>query len=133
MKGAGALGIAATAMLAACSAGSQGGERATTSDAPTEKVACALNGSKDYRSECTVERSKEGGKMLLLLRHPNGGFRRLEEIEPLKRYAALDGADQPEVTPNGADSEVSVGDDHYLFVAPPQPAASVAPSDAARP
>jgi hypothetical protein len=81
-------------------------------------VPCALGGAKEFDADCPVERSIEGGKTVIVVRHPDGGFRRLIELDGGKRFAAADGAQLAEHTANGKELEVTVADDHYLFPAP---------------
>jgi hypothetical protein len=113
--------------LAACSVkGSEGegtpatgeaGEAVGLAGAP-KAVSCALGGADEYKQDCEVERYERDGNRYVVLRHPDGGFRRLIESDGGKRFTAADGADTAEVTPNGAQIEVSVGEDSYLFPAP---------------
>ena len=126
----------AALLLAACSvkgeqgqAGpSAGATAAASASAAPETVSCALKGATAYKDQCTVEHSQSEGKQFIVLRHPDGGFRRLEELEPGKRYKSVDGADEVAVDANGNDLELTVGDDHYLFPGPqPAPGQSHAP------
>ena len=94
--------------------------------AAPKSVPCALGGAKRFEQDCAVERQERDGKHIVVLRHPDGGFRRLVELDEGKRYAAADGAEAAATSPNGADIEVTVEDDHYLF---PNPART----DAAQP
>ena len=118
--------------MAACSAKGEQGEGAARASASASvaavTVSCALHGAADYKDRCTVEHSASGGKNFILLRHPDGGFRRLEELEAGKRYKTIDGADEAVVEANGSDLELTVGDDHYLFPLPqPTPGQNNAP------
>jgi hypothetical protein len=81
-------------------------------------VPCALAGAKEFKQDCLIERSSKGGKQFVVVRHPDGGFRRLVVIDGGKRYASADGAESAEVVANGKEVEVTVEDDHYLFPAP---------------
>ena len=83
-----------------------------------ETVECALNDAETFASECKVDRISQGGKRYIVVRHPDGGFRRLEELPGGKGFRAADGADQAETEANGQQIEVTVGADHYLFPAP---------------
>ena len=117
--------ILLAASLAACSvkddagatAQGEGGD-AVGAAAQIAEVPCALAGSKRFGDRCAVEHLSQDGKRYVLLRHPDGGFRRLIELEDGKRYAAADGAESADMTPNDGGIEVSVGDDSYLFAAP---------------
>ena len=83
-----------------------------------QTVPCALAGAKLFKQDCTLERSSGDGRQIVVVRHPDGGFRRLIALDGGRRYAAADGADKAEIVPNGKDIEVTVEDDHYLFPAP---------------
>ena len=99
-------------LLAACSA------EPGTSDVPDgEQVACALNGAKNFGQACGVERMAQGGKQFVILRHPDGGFRRFELRDGGKRFVTADGAEAAVTVANGKEREVTVDDDHYLFPA----------------
>ncbi len=117
-------------LLAACSVKGEQGQAGAAAEADSEApassaapvaVSCALKGAQEYRDRCTIERLASDGRSYIVLRHPDGGFRRLEELEAGKRYKALDGADEVVVDANGADMELTIGEDHYLFPGP-QPA-----------
>ena len=105
--------------LAACS-GKSAGEAAANS----ERIACALADAKTFTSGCEVERISVNGKSSLIIRHPDGSFRRFEVLADGHSLATTDGADPVEMTPNGKDTEITVGDDHYLFAASSAPPAS---------
>ncbi len=99
-------------LLAACSA------EPGTGDLPEgEQVACALNGAKTFGRACGVERIEQDGKPIVIVRHPDGGFRRFELREGGRRFVTADGADAGVTIANGKEREVSVDDDHYLFPA----------------
>jgi hypothetical protein len=101
--------------LAACSQKSSGGG---VDDPEAEQIACALGDAKTFTSACVIERSQQGGKSVLVIHHPDGGFRRFEVLADGHSLASLDGADKVEATPNAKDTEITVGDDHYLLPAP---------------
>ena len=96
-------------------------------------VPCALQGATAYVSECAVERHSEDGKTVLVIRHPDGGFRRLEELDGGRSYASADGADKTEVAVDKDRLAITVEQDHYLMPLPssmkppaPTPAADAA-------
>jgi hypothetical protein len=113
--------------LAACS-----GKSAGEADANAERIACALGDAKTFTSACAVERTSQDGKSNVIIRHPDGSFRRFEVLADGHSLATTDGADPVEVTLNGKDTEITVGDDHYLFPAP-APSSGPANSDAPHP
>ena len=105
--------------LVACSAQSEpAGQPATTTPVP-----CALAGSASFTSDCTAERTSTDGKPILVIRHPDGGFRRLAVLDGGRRFAAADGSDAAESIANGKEIEVTVGQDHYLLPSPAQASA----------
>ena len=80
-----------------------------------EHVACALGEAAQFTDNCAVERSTQDGKAVLVVRHPDGGFRRFV-VEPDGRGVSLaDGADVPKVAVSGNVLDVSVGGDRYRF------------------
>jgi hypothetical protein len=117
--------ILLAAALAACSGKSGSSDASGPADeGKLVSVPCALGGAKDFSSQCQLEQLDQGGKPVVILRHPDGGFRRLLVLESGKRYAAADGADAVASEPNGKDIEVSVGGDTYLIPAPAVPDAA---------
>ncbi len=117
--------------LAACS-----GKSAEQAEAGAERIACALADAKTFTSACEVERTSQNGKNNVIVRHPDGSFRRFEVLADGHSLATTDGADPVEVTANGRDTEITVGDDHYLFPAPapsPQPSGGPASSNVPHP
>jgi hypothetical protein len=124
--------------LAACSskAGDQGagGGLFGGEEVPAEKVPCALADAKTFTAVCTVERVNQDGKAMLIVHHPDGGFRRLVAMDGGKNYATVDGSDEVAIEANGKEIEVTVADDHYLFSAPgAAPASGPAGSNAPHP
>ena len=114
--------LALVLALAACSSGggadgnaAQGAKGA--SEAPAS-VACALAGTRSFTAQCGLERASIAGQAIITLRHPDGGFRRLIELDGGKRFAAADGSDEVAIEANGAEIEVTLGEDHYLMPAP---------------
>ena len=84
----------------------------TASDlAKGETIACAVDGSADFKDVCTIERN--GPR--LIVRRPDGGFRQFE-IRSNGTVATLDGADpaQSTVLTNGM-IEARIEGDRYRF------------------
>jgi hypothetical protein len=109
--------------LAGCSAQSEPASQA----AATTPVSCALAEATTSTSERNAERSSADGKPILVIRHPDGGFRRLAVLDGGRRFAAADGSDPAEAVTNGQEIEVTVGQDHYLLPTPAQASADHAP------
>ena len=76
-------------------------------------VDCALAGSTEFTPDCTMERDTRDGQALLIVRHPDGGFHRLELGVEGRGIVAADGADLAVVTQAQGLVEVSVGPDRY--------------------
>jgi hypothetical protein len=95
-------------LLAACS--SDASEVPPPDD--EDRIECALAGAAAFVRECWIE---DGPGGLLVLRHPDGGFRRLEWVE-IRGGAVLDTADGSErarVDFRDSTIEVAVGTDRY--------------------
>lgn len=114
--------VAAAVALAACS---------KTESAPPPRVAegehveCALGPGIGFAKDCTIERSRDGETYRMIVRHPDGGFRRLE-VGADNTIVSSDGADVAQVALNGAVAEVTVGEDRYRIPLEPR-------ADAAQP
>jgi hypothetical protein len=103
-----ALGL--LALLAAC-----GEEPGPAAKAPgAEVVYCALGGSEKFGQDCTVERSAEAGRAVIVVRHPDGKFRRLIASADGQNLLAADGADQSQSALKEDRWEVILGDDRYV-------------------
>jgi hypothetical protein len=100
-------------LLAACSSGAS---EAPPPD-PDDLIECALAGAGAFARDCAVERSREGQTLFLVVRHPDGGFRRFEVLTDGRGLASADGADQARIAVHGAGIEVAVGGDRYRFPA----------------
>lgn len=78
-------------------------------------IECALGGAAGFASDCTMERAEQDGQRLLIVRHPDGGFRRFELGVEGRGIVTADGMEQAEVTPRDGGVEVRVGADRYRF------------------
>ncbi|WP_375286617.1 hypothetical protein [Sphingomonas sp.] len=82
------------------------------------KINCALAGSDAFARVCTLDREQGPEGLILVARHPDGGFRRLRVTGDGHGVVAADGAEQAEVAIAGRDEiEVALGDDHYRLPA----------------
>ncbi len=91
----------------------QGG---TSVEVPVEppKTVCAVDGERVLAPVC--DRELVDG--LLTLRHPSGGFRRLQVVTDGRGVISADGAEAAKVATVGTSLiEVSVGDDRYRLPA----------------
>ncbi len=106
------LGLAA--LLAACSSSNSAAPETAEGD---EHIACALDGAENFANVCAVERAERDRRLYLVVRHPDGGFRRFEVLTDGRGLALADGAEQAEVELAGDGLEVTVGSDRYRFPA----------------
>lgn len=83
------------------------------------KVECALAGSADFSRSCTTERVSGAEGQMLVVRHPDGGFRRFKILTDGRGLLPADGIDPDfkiKVLANGM-IEVRSGDDTYRLPA----------------
>ena len=55
-------------------------------------ISCALGGATDFTGECRLVEVGDGSANYLIMRHPDGGFRRLARAETVSGLAEFDGA-----------------------------------------
>lgn len=108
--------VAASLLLASCGADGAGDAAEQVTEA--ERIECALAGKKDFERACTTETmAGEKGKMLVI-RHPDGGFRRFNILTDGRGLAPADGFDETNIKILGGGMiEVSSGDDIYRLPA----------------
>ena len=82
-----------------------------------EHIACALGGKAEFAPDCAVERVTGDGTSTLVVRHPDGGFRRFDVLKDGRGVAVADGADEAQVVLAGDTLQVTVGTDRYRFPA----------------
>ena len=99
--------------LAACS---QDAPEASVADAD-DRIACAVGGAAEFARACQVERTEFEGAPILVVRHPDGGFRRFEVMRDGTGATAADGAQRAVVSLIEHGIEVTVGTDRYRFPA----------------
>ncbi|HEX8527443.1 hypothetical protein [Allosphingosinicella sp.] len=107
--------ICATAFaLLAC------GER-SSEPAGAERIECAISGG-EFERDCTVEAREEDRGIVLTIRNPRGGFRRLLLPTAGGDPVAADGAEPASVARlEGGGIEVAIGGDRFRL--PPDSAA----------
>ena len=99
------------ATLAACGSESASGEAAAHAD---NRIECRIGNSPQFDRFCTVERDED----LLVVRKPDGGFRRLVVTRDGRGVAAADGAEPAQVTIIAGDRiEVAIGGDTFRLPA----------------
>ena len=69
----------------------------------------------NFTPVCRLERAKDKTGEVLVVRHPDGGFRRLSVLPQGKGLASADGADVASQELAGQLLEVRVGEDRYRF------------------
>jgi hypothetical protein len=83
-----------------------------------ERVDCATAGAEAFERVCTVERTSGGEGLLLTIRAPAGGFRRLLVTRDGRGVVAADGAEPATVKVIAPDRiEVAIGRDRYRLPA----------------
>ncbi len=115
--------IFASAMLAACSKTDdkslEMAEKAADEAAINDgKIECALAGKKDFGRVCETERIAGPNGQILVIRHPDGGFRRFKVLTDGRGLAAAEGADPTSIKIlNSGEIELASGDDLYRLPA----------------
>ncbi len=105
-----------------------GAVTAGASEAAHNTIPCALAGAKGFDQQCTVEQASEMGEQVLVIRHPDGGFRRFRAAKGKREPVAADGADQAVIVHTPTTVEVTVAQDRYRFPAAPAAPAAAAPT-----
>ena len=83
-----------------------------------EKIACAVEGSTTFETACVVERTSGPEGLILTVRHPAGGFRRLQVTTDGRGVIPADGAEAATVRIlEDRLIEVAVGSDRYRLPA----------------
>jgi hypothetical protein len=136
-----AVSLCAFALLAACNKtddkslelAEKAADEAAINDG---KIECALAGKKDFGRVCETERIAGPNGQILVIRHPDGGFRRFKVLTDGRGLAAAEGADPTSIKIlNSGEIELTSGDDLYRLPAQlkadPKPAAAPATIPAA--
>jgi hypothetical protein len=98
------------------------------------KIECALAGGKDYTRSCETERITSAEGTVLVIRHPDGGFRRFNILTDGRGLAPSEGFDETKiVVMNDGMIELSSGDDRYRLPAKIKPKPAVEGAAAATP
>jgi hypothetical protein len=116
--------LAVLILLAGCGDPDAARERAMAVAAAEEagRIDCATEGAVRFERVCTVERSMGGEGLVLTLRSPGGGFRRLLVTRDGRGVVAADGADPANVSLIDGDRiEVALAGDRYRLPATVKP------------
>lgn len=82
------------------------------------KIECALAGSQAFQRNCTTEQIASNDGKILVIRHPDGGFRRFNILTDGRGLAPADGFDETKISLlSDGIIEVSSGDDRYRLPA----------------
>ncbi len=82
------------------------------------KVECALAGSAVFERNCTTEQIAGSAGKILVIRHPDGGFRRFDILTDGRGLAPADGFDETKISLlSDGMIEVTSGDDKYRLPA----------------
>jgi hypothetical protein len=93
-------------------------DNAQTQVASDERIECAAAGAAAFARDCTVERAKSAEGLILTVRRPDNGFRRLLVVNDGRGVIAADGAEAAKVTLIGDGRiEVAIGGDRYRLPA----------------
>jgi len=109
--------IAACGSGEADGAGGAPGDAATSEAVASQAIECALQGAAEFASDCSVERSGQGAGAILVVRHPDGGFRRFEVLADERGLAPADGAQISQMEWREGGIGLAVGPDRYRFPA----------------
>ncbi len=114
-------------------------QRAAEQAGEDGKIECAIDGASDFSRDCSTERLSGEGGVTMVIRHPDGGFRRFNVLTDGRGLEAADGFDQAKISiVQDGKILVSVGPDKYLLpaqikadaAAGPAPSASEDPAQA---
>lgn len=105
-------------LLAACGAEEPGamtnGAAAPGEGEPDRRIRCRVDGATAFERVCSAEWSDGPDGRILILRKPDGGFRRLLRRPQYPFYVAADGAERANVLQlrHGV-TEISIGGDRF--------------------
>ena len=93
-------------------------ENAAAQAADNGKIECAINGDSDFSQDCQTERLSGENGVTMIVRHPDGGFRRFKLLTDGRGLEAADGAEKATIEIIEDDQIlVSVGSDKYILPA----------------
>lgn len=103
-------------LLAACG-GDPAPEHNSYAETVRNRIDCRFAGADQFERSCTFEREGADGTVLVI-RKPDGGFRRLRIVEDGRGVIAADGAERAEVTILADNRiEVAIGGDRFRLPA----------------
>ena len=112
--------LALALLLAACSREEPGamtnGAAASPPDEPDRRIQCRLRDMEPADQYCSVTERRTSLGPVLVLRRPDGGFRRLLWVGGDLTYVAADGAEQPQILHlRHGITLIQIGGDVYYF------------------
>jgi hypothetical protein len=84
----------------------------------TERLQCAIGEGSSFARKCALDRVSRDGQRYLVVRHPDGGFRRFALTADGRELRTADGADRAELALAGKVMVVRVDTDAYRFALP---------------
>ena len=81
-------------------------------------IECALDGSDEFVRQCRLSEQIPGANAEFVVRHPDGGFRRLELSESPTGFDAGDGAEEATSERQGDWVILTIDDDRYRWKEP---------------
>ena len=107
----------AVLFLGSCGGASSAGEQARAAE-DNGRIECRIAGAEAFERFCTIEQEDSEQGRVLIVRKPDGGFRRLLVADDGRGVVAADGAEPARVTIVADDRiEVSLGGDTFLLPA----------------
>jgi hypothetical protein len=98
------------------------------------KIACAIGGATEFSRVCQIEQSQTDNGLILTVRHPDGGFRKLQVVKDGRGVIPADGADPATVKLSGTKGiEVSIAGNRYLLPATVKQPAAMSAANATAP
>ncbi|WP_145955452.1 hypothetical protein [Sphingorhabdus sp. SMR4y] len=108
-------------------------QRAAAQAGDDGKISCAIDGASDFTRDCLVERLSGENGVTMIIRHPDGGFRRFNVLTDGHGLEAADGFDKARISiVEDGKIQVSVGPDKYLLPAQIKPDAGAQGSSASQ-
>ncbi|SIN96082.1 hypothetical protein SAMN02745824_2443 [Parasphingorhabdus marina DSM 22363] len=97
-------------------------QRAASQPADDGRIECAINGDTSFTRGCQTERLSGEEGVTLIIRHPDGGFRRFRVLTDGRGLEAADGSEPARIEIVEDDKiRVSIGSDRYILPARMKP------------
>lgn len=93
-------------------------QRASDQAADNGRIECAINGATEFSRDCETERLAGEDGVTLIIRHPDGGFRRFNVVTDGRGLEAADGSEPAKIEIVHDDKiKITVGSDKYIMPA----------------